>query len=106
MSAMGRDQTSAANVRNGWEADISSKPKTILRESPDQAQNAAIPSGAGDDASLPQLCARGRRQAKSIAKALESAGHQVWWDSPVHGGARFDAEIAEALSNFRRKERC
>lgn len=44
--------------------------------------------------------------AKSIAKALERAGHQVWWDNPVHGGARFDAEIAEALRNFRRRERC
>ena len=37
--------------------------------------------------------------AKSIAKALERAGHQVWWDSHVHGGARFAAEIAEALIN-------
>ena len=45
-------------------------------------------------------------KAKSITKALERAGYQVWWDGPVHGGARFDAEIAEALSNFRRRERC
>lgn len=44
--------------------------------------------------------------AKSIAKELERAGHQVWWDSIVHGGARFDAEIAEALSNFRGREQC
>ena len=42
--------------------------------------------------------------AKSIAKELERAGHQGWWDSPVQGGAGFDAEIAEALSNFRRRE--
>jgi adenylate cyclase len=44
--------------------------------------------------------------AKSIAKAIECAGHQGWWDSSVHGGAQFDAEIAEAFSNLRRWERC
>lgn len=38
--------------------------------------------------------------AKSIAKEFEHAGHQGWWDCPLHGGAQFDAEIAEALSNF------
>lgn len=43
---------------------------------------------------------------KSIAKELEGGGHQAWWDSPVHCGAQFDAEIAEELSNFRRREGC
>lgn len=30
--------------------------------------------------------------AKSIAKALQRAGYQVWWGSPVYGGASFDAD--------------
>lgn len=36
-------------------------------------------------------------KAKSLANALEHAGHQVWWDRHVGGGAQFAAEIAKAL---------
>ncbi|HEU4704950.1 MAG TPA: TIR domain-containing protein, partial [Sphingomicrobium sp.] len=38
-------------------------------------------------------------RAKALAKALQAAGHEVWWDSHIRGGSRFGAEIAEALKN-------
>ena len=36
-------------------------------------------------------------KAGRIAKALEAAGHSVWWDRQLHAGSRFTAEIDEAL---------
>lgn len=36
-------------------------------------------------------------KARGVAKALEHAGHQVWWDQQIGGGARFGQEIALAL---------
>ena len=38
-------------------------------------------------------------KAERIAKALETAGHSVWWDRQLHAGERFSAEINKALSN-------
>jgi adenylate cyclase len=38
-------------------------------------------------------------KAGALATALERAGHQVWWDRHVGGGARFAAEIAAALND-------
>ena len=35
--------------------------------------------------------------ANTIAKALESAGHSVWWDLHVRGGAHFSKVIEDAL---------
>ena len=35
--------------------------------------------------------------AKRIACALETAGHQVWWDRHLSAGSRFSKEIDEAL---------
>ena len=35
--------------------------------------------------------------AQSFAGALESAGHQVWWDHHLRAGSRFSWDIAEAL---------
>lgn len=37
-------------------------------------------------------------EAEQLAKALEEAGHTVWWDRHIQGGAQFAAEIARALS--------
>lgn len=37
-------------------------------------------------------------KAKSLAAALERAGHKVWWDRHLGGGSRFAAEIARELS--------
>ena len=37
-------------------------------------------------------------KAGGIAKTLEQAGHQVWWDHNIGGGARFGQEIASALT--------
>src|SRR4029453_14102144 len=37
------------------------------------------------------------RRAERVAQALESAGHDVWWDREVHAGSRFSAEIDRAL---------
>jgi tetratricopeptide (TPR) repeat protein len=36
-------------------------------------------------------------KARSIALALEKAGHSVWWDLHVRGGAQFSKVIEEAL---------
>ena len=36
-------------------------------------------------------------KARSIASALEKAGHSVWWDLHVRGGAQFSKVIEEAL---------
>lgn len=37
-------------------------------------------------------------RAKAIAKALQTAGHEVWWDGDIRGGTRFGKEIDQALS--------
>ena len=36
--------------------------------------------------------------AQSIAAALEQAGHDVWWDIHIRGGAQFSKAIEEALA--------
>ena len=36
-------------------------------------------------------------RARSVAQALEKAGHSVWWDRHIAGGAQYDTEIEEAL---------
>src|SRR5438128_6009862 len=36
-------------------------------------------------------------RARPIALALEKAGHSVWWDVHVRGGAQFSKVIEEAL---------
>lgn len=36
-------------------------------------------------------------RAKPVALALEKAGHSVWWDRHITGGAQFGTEIEEAL---------
>lgn len=35
--------------------------------------------------------------ARPVALALEKAGHSVWWDRHIKGGAQFSKEIEEAL---------
>ena len=37
-------------------------------------------------------------RARSIAEALEEAGHSVWWDRHIRGGSQFTKEIEEALA--------
>ena len=37
-------------------------------------------------------------RARSLAAALERAGHSVWWDQHIKGGSRYAAEIEKALS--------
>ena len=36
-------------------------------------------------------------RARSVALALERAGHSVWWDRHIKGGAQYSNEIEEAL---------
>ena len=36
-------------------------------------------------------------KARSIAVALEKAGHLVWWDRHIKGGAQYSKEIEVAL---------
>lgn len=38
-------------------------------------------------------------KARAIAEALEKAGHSVWWDSRIQGGAEFNKEIEQALAD-------
>lgn len=35
--------------------------------------------------------------AGRLARAVERAGHDVWWDRQIHGGARYSKEIKSAL---------
>ncbi|HVH88792.1 MAG TPA: toll/interleukin-1 receptor domain-containing protein, partial [Terriglobales bacterium] len=37
-------------------------------------------------------------RARQFARVLEKAGHQVWWDTQVRGGAQFSKAIEEALA--------
>jgi TolB-like protein/Flp pilus assembly protein TadD len=37
--------------------------------------------------------------AAAIASALENAGHSVWWDRQIHGGAEFQSEIEQAVED-------
>ena len=36
-------------------------------------------------------------KARTLAKALERAGHSVWWDRQIFGGSEFSDEIEAAL---------
>jgi TolB-like protein len=36
-------------------------------------------------------------KAKTLARAMEAAGHSVWWDNHIRGGAEFAGEIEQAL---------
>lgn len=38
-------------------------------------------------------------RARTLALALEQAGHSVWWDRHIRGGAQFSKEIEEALKS-------
>ena len=38
-----------------------------------------------------------QRRAQSVARALEKAGHSVWWDRHLAGGSEYSNEIATAL---------
>ena len=38
-------------------------------------------------------------KAKSLARALERAGHGVWWDRHIRGGSQFAGAIEQALRN-------
>jgi tetratricopeptide (TPR) repeat protein len=37
-------------------------------------------------------------RARSVAQALEKAGHSVWWDRHIAGGAQYSKEIERALN--------
>src|ERR671936_124792 len=37
-------------------------------------------------------------KARALAAALENAGHSVWWDRHIKGGAEFASEIEAALN--------
>ena len=37
-------------------------------------------------------------KARAIAEGLENAGHSVWWDFRIQGGAEFNKEIEQALA--------
>lgn len=38
-------------------------------------------------------------KAQAIAGALEKAGHEVWWDRHIRGGAEYSEEIEQALDD-------
>ena len=35
--------------------------------------------------------------ARQLAELVAGAGHEVWWDTEIHGGSRFSSEIDKAL---------
>ena len=37
-------------------------------------------------------------RAKSVAQALQRAGHSVWWDRHIKGGSQYSKEIEQALN--------
>src|SRR3990170_6062748 len=37
--------------------------------------------------------------AKALAAALQQAGHEVWWDRQIHGGAEYSGAIQAALNS-------
>lgn len=39
------------------------------------------------------------RRARKVARALEAAGHEVWWDSRLKGGSEYSREIDDALKS-------
>ena len=39
------------------------------------------------------------RRAAVVASALQKAGHTVWWDRQIHGGAEFQREIEKAVED-------
>ena len=39
------------------------------------------------------------RRAGAIASKLQEAGHTVWWDRQIHGGAEFQKEIERAVED-------
>lgn len=39
-----------------------------------------------------------RERVGKLAAALENAGHQVWWDRRLIGGAEFERQIEKALN--------
>ena len=38
-------------------------------------------------------------RAAAVASALEKAGHSVWWDRHIHGGAEFQIVIEKAVKD-------
>ena len=38
-----------------------------------------------------------REVAEQLAERLEQAGHTVWWDALIEGGANFSSAIRKAL---------
>ena len=36
--------------------------------------------------------------ATTVARALEKAGHKVWWDRHIRGGSQYSKEIEQALA--------
>ena len=38
-------------------------------------------------------------RASALAQLLEVAGHKVWWDRYIKGGAQYSAAIEEALKS-------
>jgi hypothetical protein len=39
--------------------------------------------------------------ARKLASVLDRAGHTVWWDRHIHGGANFSNEIDRELTASR-----
>jgi len=37
-------------------------------------------------------------RARPLVTALENAGHHVWWDRNIHGGAQYNSEIENAVA--------
>ena len=45
----------------------------------------------------PSYSREDRASAEDLARLLEQAGHEVWWDQHIDGGSEFAGEIEAAL---------
>jgi adenylate cyclase len=57
------------------------------------------PTWSNRVADLSQLCSRRPECGPGLAEGIAEAGHDVWWDRHLHGGARFATEIDRALKD-------
>ena len=70
--------------------DLTKATRDGERPAPTRARRPAHP--------VPELCApRPRHRRPACRAALEKAGHTVWWDALIEGGANFASSIREAL---------
>src|SRR4030095_12397267 len=70
-----------------------------LRVGADQSRSADIEAGGTLSRIFVSYARDDVDAARQLAEGMVQAGHDVWWDRHLHGGARFAKEIEQALKN-------